>query len=143
MNSIEMKTYIGTKIIKAFKSPAREDIYHSKKGDPGYVIEYEDGYKSWSPARVFEKAYRLVDEMNFGLAIEVLKQGKRVARKGWNGVGIFIEMQEPDENSKMTQPYIYIDTTNLQTDNPDAPKCRVPWLASQTDMLADDWVIVV
>ena len=41
----------------------------------------------------------------------------------------------------MTHPYIYIDTTGLQTDNPDAPKNRVPWFASQTDMLAEDWCI--
>lgn len=79
--------------------------------------------------------------MNFGEAIQALKQGKRVKRKGWNGKGIFIELQTPDEFSKMTYPYIYIDTTGLLTDNPEAPKNRVPWLASQTDMLAEDWII--
>jgi hypothetical protein len=42
----------------------------------------------------------------------------------------------------MTQPYIYIVTTGLVTDNKDAPKGIVPWLASQTDMLAEDWNIV-
>lgn len=80
--------------------------------------------------------------MNFGQAIEALKHGRRVARGGWNGKGIFIELQIPDEFSKMTHPYIYIDTTGLQTENPDAPKDRVPWLASQTDMLSEDWRIV-
>lgn len=80
--------------------------------------------------------------MDFGVALMNLKEGHRVARKGWNGKGIFIAMQFPDENSKMTQPYIYIDTTGLQTDNPDAPKCIVPWLASQTDLIAEDWVIL-
>lgn len=80
--------------------------------------------------------------MNFGQAIEALKQGKRVAREGWNGKGIFIELQIPDENSKMTHPYIFIDTTGLNTQNTKAPKNRVPWLASQTDMLSDDWVIL-
>lgn len=80
--------------------------------------------------------------MNFGEAIQSLKAGKRVARKGWNGKGIFIELQVPDTHSKMTHPYIYIDTTGLQTDNPDAPKDRVPWLASQTDMLAEDWNVI-
>lgn len=77
--------------------------------------------------------------MNFGEALGKLKEGKSVARKGWNGKGIFIKLQLPDEFSKMTSPYIYIDTTGLQTNNPDAPKSRVPWLASQTDMLAEDW----
>ncbi len=80
--------------------------------------------------------------MNFGKAIESLKEGKKVARKGWNGKGIFIELQVPDEHSKMTHPYIYIDTTGLKTNNPNAPKSLVPWLASQTDMLAEDWIIV-
>jgi len=79
--------------------------------------------------------------MNFGKAIDELKKGNKVARKGWNGKGIFIELQTPDKNSKMTHPYIFIDTTGLQTDNPDAPKDRVPWLASQTDMLAQDWEV--
>jgi hypothetical protein len=78
--------------------------------------------------------------MNFGQAIELLKCGKKVARKGWNGKGIFLELQDPDEHSKMTHPYIYIDTTGLETENEYAPKNRVPWLASQTDMLSEDWV---
>lgn len=77
--------------------------------------------------------------MNFGQAIELLKQGRQVRRKGWNGKGIFLELQVPDEFSKMTHSYIYIDTTRLETNNPCAPKDRVPWLASQTDMLSDDW----
>lgn len=79
---------------------------------------------------------------NFGEAIKYLKRGVRVARKGWNGKGIYLEMQFPDEHSKMTLPYIYIVTNGLITDNPDAPKGVVPWLASQTDMLAEDWVFV-
>lgn len=79
---------------------------------------------------------------NFGEAIKYLKRGVRVARKGWNGKGIYLEMQFPDEHSKMTLPYIYIVTNGLVTDNPDAPKGVVPWLASQTDMLAEDWVFV-
>lgn len=80
--------------------------------------------------------------MNFGHALFLLKQGKKVARKGWNGKGIFLELQKPDEHSKMTHPYIYIDTTGLQTENEHAPKDRVPWVASQTDILAEDWTQV-
>ena len=80
--------------------------------------------------------------MDFGAALNELRKGNKVARSGWNGKGIFIKMQVPDENSKMTQPYIYIDTLELETSNPAAPKGRVPWLASQTDMLAEDWEIV-
>ncbi len=80
--------------------------------------------------------------MNFGQALTELKNGNRVKRKGWNGDGIFLALQVPDKNSKMTQPYIYIDTLGLKTNNPNAPKGRVPWLASQTDMLAEDWEVI-
>lgn len=80
--------------------------------------------------------------VDFGEALKALKAGKKVARKGWNGKGIFVMLQVPDEHSKMTRPYLYIDTTGLQTNNPDAPKDRVPWFASQTDMLSEDWVIL-
>ncbi|MED3803704.1 DUF2829 domain-containing protein [Lysinibacillus xylanilyticus] len=74
--------------------------------------------------------------------IKALKTGKKLARKGWNGKGIFIELQVPDAHSKMTHPYFFIDTTGLQTDNVNAPKSRVPWLPSQTDLLSDDWEVV-
>lgn len=70
-----------------------------------------------------------------------LRCGWPVRRRGWNGKGIFIKLQVPDEHSKMTSPYIYIDTTGLRSNNPDAPRSCVPWLASQTDMLAEDWEI--
>ena len=80
--------------------------------------------------------------MDFGQALTELKNGNRVKRKGWNGDGIFLALQVPDKNSKMTQPYIDIDTLGLKTDNPNAPKGRVPWLASQTDMLAEDWEVI-
>ena len=78
----------------------------------------------------------------FGDALAFLKEGRKVARKGWNGKGIFLELQVPDEYSKMSHPYIYIDTTGLQSTNPNAKRNLVPWLASQTDMLSEDWVIV-
>ncbi|WP_436697119.1 DUF2829 domain-containing protein [Lactiplantibacillus pentosus] len=88
--------------------------------------------------------------MNFGEALEELKQGNCVARKGWNGKGIFIKLKKGESLSTpnnrfdevMTHDFIYTDTTGLHTNNPDAPMDRVPWLASQTDMLADDWVVV-
>ena len=80
--------------------------------------------------------------MNFGEALEQLKYGHKMARKGWNGNGIFIKLQLPRLDSKMTSPYIYIDTTGLETDNPDAPTGLVPWTPSQTDLLATDWTPV-
>ena len=80
--------------------------------------------------------------MKFGDAIEELKNGNKLARSGWNGKGIFIELQIPDEHSKMSHPYIFIDTTGLVSDNDKAPRSLVPWLASQTDMLSEDWELV-
>ena len=83
--------------------------------------------------------------MDFGDVIRLMKKdhNRKFAREGWNGKGIYIQLQVPDENSKMTLPYIYIVTSNLVTSNPHAPKGVVPWLASQTDMLAEDWIQVV
>jgi hypothetical protein len=137
-----MKTYIGTKVVNAEPQACQKDTHNSKAGDPGYKVEYEDGYVSWSPKDVFDKAYRPTTSMSFGVAIEALRAGRRVARSGWNGKGIFCELQTPDAHSKMTSPYIYINTTGLQTDNQDAPKSLVPWLASQTDMLSEDWEVL-
>ena len=77
--------------------------------------------------------------MDFGGALELLKEGLKVSRLGWNGKGLWLELQRPDEHSKMTLPYIYI---NYPTDAQNTPGARVPWLASQTDMLAEDWEIV-
>jgi hypothetical protein len=76
--------------------------------------------------------------MNFGQALEALESGKKVAREGWNGKGLWLELQRPDEHSKMTLPYIFI---NYPADAKITPGARVPWLASQTDMLAEDWSI--
>ena len=67
-----------------------------------------------------------------GWAIKQMHNGLRVTRQGWNGPDQYLELQTPDENSKMTLPYIYIRT--VQGD-------LVPWLASQTDILATDWEI--
>lgn len=77
--------------------------------------------------------------MDFGDAIRFMKQGNKVTRRGWNGKGLWLELQRPDEHSKMTLPYIYI---NYPDDAQDTPGARVPWLASQTDMLAEDWWVV-
>lgn len=84
----------------------------------------------------------MVERFDFGVALEKLKEGKKCRRAGWNGKGIFIELQVPDAHSKMSHPYVYIDTTGLQTNNSDTPKDIVPWAPSQTDMLAEDWECV-
>lgn len=70
---------------------------------------------------------------NFGEAISELKKGNKVTRKGWNGKNMWLELQVPDAHSKMTLPYIYMKT---------ADNNKVPWLASQTDMLSEDWEVI-
>lgn len=77
--------------------------------------------------------------MNFGDALTALKSAKKVAREGWNGKGLWLELQRPDAHSKMTLPYVFM---SYPTDAQNTPGARVPWLASQTDMLSDDWTIV-
>jgi hypothetical protein len=67
---------------------------------------------------------------DFRDALMALKAGVRVCRSGWNGKGMWIALQRPDAHSKMTLPYIYMKTADGHL---------VPWLASQTDILAEDW----
>ena len=77
--------------------------------------------------------------MDFGAALQELRRGNKVARNGWNGKGLWLELQTPDVNSKMTLPYIYINYPDDAKTTPGG--ARVPWLASQTDMLAEDWIV--
>lgn len=78
--------------------------------------------------------------MDFQYALTALKEGKKVQRSGWNGKGMWLLLQVPDENSKMTHPYIYIEYPAGHAAYPNGS--RVPWLASQTDLMAEDWLIV-
>lgn len=129
------RKYIGTKIVQGHAS--------EKDGKPGYGVIYEDGYSSWSPKEAFEGAYRAIEregqKLTFGDALHLLKLGKKLARSGWNGKGLWLELQVPDANSKMTLPYIFM---SYPQDAQNTPGAMVPWLASQTDMLAEDWTTV-
>lgn len=77
---------------------------------------------------------------DFGKALDLLKAGQKVARQGWNGKGMWLNLQVPDAHSKMTHPYIYIEypVDHVAYLN----GSRVPWLPSQTDMFQEDWVLV-
>lgn len=72
--------------------------------------------------------------MKFGEVLEMLKLGSKAQRDGWNGKGMYIELQKPDEHSKMSRPYLYMKTVDNQL---------VPWVASQTDILAEDWLVLL
>jgi len=136
--------------------------------DDGYLVEYTDGgepnttaykgYVSWSPKEQFENAYHSTSQLSFGDALIMLKQGNKVSRSGWNGKGMFIVMMDglklpsfntqeagPKVNDRTamfigkdtpldSQPYIAMSTATGQW--------QPGWLASQADMLADDWMVV-
>ena len=86
--------------------------------------------------------------LTFGQAIEALKQGKKVARAGWNGKGMFLFLV-PGSTFKVNRAPllgIYPEGTEVNycshIDMKTADDKVVPWLASQTDVLAEDWDIV-
>jgi hypothetical protein len=159
-----MKTYIGTKLVNML--PMTRQQYNDFRGwtlpadengaDEGYLVEYLDGgkpntpryagYVSWSPKAQADAAYRPTDGMSFGLAIEALKKGKRVARTGWNGKGMFLYIVKGAElqsglkygfGEYQNEPR-FVDSICMKAANNDLV---VGWLASQTDVLADDWQI--
>lgn len=175
-----MKTYIGTKLINA--KPMTRAEYIAFRGwtvpadenpdDAGFLVEYTDGsrgntdlyagYVSWSPADVFDRAYRQASGMTFGLALEALKLGRKVARAGWNGKGMWLslscapggdaiagrreiaaenfwsannsEYARQNGGSAVVLPCITMKTATGEI--------LMGWLASQTDMLADDWCVL-
>lgn len=166
-----MNTYIGTKIIQAkpmnraeynnlrgWELPANED-----GADDGYLVEYLDGgkpnvvgfagYVSWSPSEQFDNAYRPTDGLTFGLAIDALKHGAKVSRAGWNGKGMWLVLVPGTKEVNFTEgsPYQKAGLTSgeilphidMYTTNADGRRAMLPgWLASQTDMLAEDWTLV-
>lgn len=166
-------THIGTKLIAA--EPMTRLAYNEFRGwalpadengdDEGFLVEYLDGgkanvegregYISWSPKEVFDAAYRPVSGLTFGLAIEALKLGKKVARAGWNGKGMWIaytpassfapQFAKPGHAARHRAVESPGEAINLAAhiDMLAADGTMViGWLASQTDMLAEDWQVV-
>jgi len=160
------QSYIGTKIV--LLTPMTRLEYNQYRGwqlpvdeaggDEGYLVEYTDGgkpndsrhagYISWSPKAQADAAYRPASGMPFGLAIEAMKQGKRVARAGWNGQGMFVYLvpaaSYPAQTGVAKQffgegalvPYrAYMALKTAQGD-------VATWVPSGSDALADDWMIL-
>lgn len=161
-----MQRYIGTKLINA--KPMTRAEYNAFRGwqlpakeyadDEGFLVEYLDGgkgntdlypgYVSWSPADVFERAYRKCDGMTFGQAIEALKAGQKVARVGWNGKGMFVYYVQANSYPVQTgaakshfgegamvpyNAYMAIKNVNDTVST---------WVPSVNDVLAEDWMII-
>jgi hypothetical protein len=171
-----MKAHIGVKLINAMAMTLGEYV---EKGlpkpptaysddAPGFLVEYTDGgkantaeysgYVSWSPADVFTKAYRPCDSMTFGLAIEALKLGRKVARAGWNGKDMWLSLSGNHSGVREIEANkFWSDNNALYAVEQENGKAKVlpcitmktatgeilmGWLASQSDMLAEDWAIV-
>jgi hypothetical protein len=81
-------------------------------------------------------------KFDFSDALKFLKDNIAFAiqREGWNGAGLLVKLQRPADMSDMSLPYLYIEYPLTSKTTPGA-KC--PWLASQTDILADDWLVLV
>lgn len=94
-----------------------------------------------------EKVVKALTGLNFSKALEFMKMGLEVTREGWNGKGMWLEIQHPDEHSKMTRPYVFMTipagATNQFGEQGRWENQRVPWLCSQTDLLAEDWEVVL
>lgn len=124
-----------------------------RDGVPGMAILYTDGYRSWCPLDVFERDYQSCDKMSFWAALFAMSKGEKVRRAGWNGKGMWIckgegvpalaaeafwnkhsrEFAEVKGGRVDVLPYIIMKTAD--------DKILMGWLASQTDMLADDWQV--
>jgi hypothetical protein len=165
-----MQKFIGTKLLYA--KPMNRLGYCHYRGwqvpadenpnDEGYLVEYQadgkpnhpdhHGYISWSPKDVFEAAYNAMDSMTFGHALVALEAGERVARAGWNGKGMWLMLIQAEEKSP-TEAFWSIDFADYDIaysgirllpwiGMKTADNGFVPWLTSQTDMLAKDWGVV-
>jgi hypothetical protein len=138
--------YYGTKLITAWEQ-SRDEV-------PGYAVKYSDGYISWSPKKAFEEAYQPTNALSFGHALVALKAGKRVARAGWNGKDMWLCLGQGNDSLPAAQ-FWNAHTRGFAEDNGGSAKVLpyvimktadgsvlMGWLASQSDMLADDWTVL-
>lgn len=144
-----MEQYLGVKLIKAEPMARKKESSHiliDTGYEAGYKVVYPDGYESWSPKAAFEEAYRKIDNLTFGLAVEAVKKGFKIARNGWNGKGMFVyyvaggeyatQMEAAKKEfgkSCIYNPYLAIKNVNGTVST---------WVPSINDVLAEDWKIV-
>lgn len=77
--------------------------------------------------------------MDFGAALQALNSGERVQRTGWNGKGMYLyKVREWQEQFDIDEPEQYLFKAPFIAMKT-ADNMIVPWLASQTDILATDW----
>lgn len=152
-----MKKYIGTKVIMAEPMTMTEaqkvlgrELKPATLEEDGYLVEYKDGYRSWSPRSVFEGAYEDFYEMtsiNFGGAIQALKIGLAVRRKSWSG-GKFIYYVPSASYPAMTDvaKSIMNEEGKVSYKEYIAIRCKDGdvgfYTPTQCDVLAEDWEVV-
>lgn len=111
-----------------------------------YTASPEDNYPQFMSAADFEVMCRSTEAMTFGDALDALKRGERVARKGWNGKGQYVFLAyEPDfvtdaDISAFDQQEVLVGDMLVLKTAQDA--FQPGWLATQSDLLAEDWYIV-
>jgi hypothetical protein len=138
-----MKTYIGVKIVQAEPE--------SKDGKEGLKVIYEEGFESWCPKDVFEKHNRPTEALSFSFALEAARQGKKIARLGWEGTVQYVVLkpgypQGIPCNAATAKAHgipegtLFYYGQFLELKSRD--NCCLPWVASQSDLLHDDWYIV-
>lgn len=74
--------------------------------------------------------------MNFGEALQTFKDDRSAecVRPGWNGKGMKLKAQFPDDKSLMTHPYLYMVIPDCEEG-----ERRIPWQPAQVDLFAEDW----
>lgn len=134
-----MRKYIGVKLIEAEPCTVEEfnkirSLYYSGECNEGYKVKYEDGYISWSPKDVFEKAYKPINNLSFGMAFDILKKGEFSGMRlpQWKE-DVVIRIQYPDEHSKMTAPYLYVESRFG----------KVPWKETMIELFSEKWEVVI
>lgn len=100
----------------------------------GYTIRFPDGSSTWMIKEEFNKIFRVLNKMRFGEAIETVKYGNKVSRSSWDK-GSFICLLESEDYSERTD-----DTPCLASYSKGI--LSLGYVASQEDLLADDWYIV-
>jgi Protein of unknown function (DUF2829) len=78
--------------------------------------------------------------MKFGEALDAIESGARATREGWKGGDKWLRLQVPGADTQMSHPYICLEYPKGHNAHPNG--CKVPWLASQSDILAKDWRII-
>lgn len=154
-----MQEYIRCHIVKA--EPMTRAAYNNLRGfvpdenpnEAGYRVVYPYGYEEWVQKTRWEASSHPIDGMTFGQAIEAMKQGLKVARKGWNGKGMYLWLmpaasvkaewcKEPHLKALAEQNGGEVECLGSVRMKTADGKVLTGWLASQTDMLSDDWQIV-